>query len=69
MPFRTILIGLCSGKLQRTECARVDVALYLQYPLDKGGIRGNHAHTPARHIMALAHRIEFDAAFFRSFDI
>ena len=34
VPFRTVPVCLCSCKLHGAERARVDVALYFQYPLD-----------------------------------
>ena len=38
----------------------------VQYPLNEGGIRCKQAYTPSWHVVALAHRVEFDATFLRS---
>ena len=53
----------CSGggELHGAEHAAVDVALHFQYPLHEVGIRGKHADTPARHVVALAHGVELYA--------
>ena len=51
-------------QLHGTEHTAVDVALYFQYPLHEVGIRGKHADTPSRHVVAFAHGIEFYAALF-----
>ena len=57
----------CGGcQLHGTEHTAVDIAFYFQYPLYKFGIRGQHSDTPSRHIVALAHGVEFDAALFGS---
>ena len=54
----------CRGcrQLNRTEHATINIALHFQYPLNEICIRSQHTHTPARHVMALAHRIELNAA-------
>ena len=54
--------GLGSSELDSAEASVVDVALHLQDPGDKLLVARNHSHTPSRHIVALAERIEFDAA-------
>ena len=53
----------CSGggELHGAEHAAVDVAFHFQYPLHEVGIRGKHADTPARHVVALAHGVELYA--------
>ena len=53
---------LGSSQLNASEASVVDVALHLQNPRDEGLVARNHRHTPARHVVALAQRIEFDAA-------
>ena len=47
--------------LHRLELAGVDVALDFQHPLDELGVRGEHGHAPARHVVRLAHGVHLDA--------
>ena len=53
--------------MDASESTAVDVAFYLQNPLDERAVRCYHADAPARHIVAFAHRIEFDAVLFGVF--
>ena len=62
VPLRLVGEGGCGGKLDATERAAVDIALNLEYPRDEGGVGGAHTDTPSRHVMALGHGVELDAA-------
>ena len=68
MPLRAVLISLCSSELQGSEGTRVDVALDFQNPLDELRIGGQEAYTPTRHVVALAHGVELDAALLGTLD-
>ena len=63
MPVFTIVIGRDGSQLQGTEGAAVDIRFHLHYPLHKPRVRGQHAHAPAWHIVALRHGVELNTAF------
>ena len=62
VPLLAVAVGFGRCQLYAAESSAVDVALDFQYPLDELGVRGAQAHTPARHVVALRHRVELNAA-------
>ena len=66
VPFVSIVISLCGGKLHGAEGAAVNVAFHPHDPLDELRVGGQHAHSPARHVVALGHGVELYAAFLGS---
>ena len=62
VPLVAVLVGFGSCQLDASEGAALDVALHLQDPRDELCIGGAEAHTPARHVVALRHRVELNAA-------
>jgi translation initiation factor IF-2 len=69
VPCFRIIQSSHSSYLHGLKLTAVDIAFYLQYPLYKLCIRSQHSHTPTRHIVRFAHRIEFDTNIFCSFDL
>ena len=63
MPLVAVVVGFGSSQLDAAESATLNVRLHLQNPCDELGIGGTEAHTPARHVVALRHRVKLDAAF------
>ena len=53
---------LHGGQLHGAVHTAIDIALYLEYPADEGGVGGYHADAPSGHVVALAHGVELDAA-------
>ena len=68
VPIFVVVHGSCGRQLHGAEGARVDIGLHFQYPRDEFRVRRQHSHAPPGHVVALGHRIEFDAAVFRSVD-
>ena len=64
VPFFLCAQGLYRRILHRLELPGVDIAFYLQYPLDELGVGSQHRHTPTRHIMSLTHGVHLDADLF-----
>ena len=62
MPLIGVVQRLGSSQLQGAEHTAVHVALHLQNPLDKLRVGRDPTHTPAGHILTLAHTVEFYAA-------
>ena len=69
VPLGVVPVSGSGGELHRAEGSRVDIALHFKNPFHEFRVRGQHAHTPARHVVALAHRVELDATAFGTGDL
>ena len=66
VPFCAVVVSLCGCQLQGAESTGINVALDFQNPLYESGIGCQHTYAPSRHVVALAHGVELDTAFFGS---